>query len=358
MFLPLVAVAIDTSPHTVHKFYGPMVTGVGVSKTGRVFVNFPRWGDPVVNSVVEIKDGREVPYPNATWNRPGKGPNRFVCVQSVVVDPKDRLWVVDAAAPMLADTLPGAPKLVCVDLGTNRVQRVYHFPESVAHATTYLNDVRFDLTRGKRGYAFLTDSGAKGPNGIIVLDLASGQSWRRLNDAPSTKAEPGYVPVVEGQKLMMRTRYGHPEPAKLGSDGIAIVPSQDRLYFCPLTSPRLYSVPISMLIDRTRKEEDVASAVVDEGIKGPSDGMVASANGTLFVTDYVRHQVKRRELDGSYEPVIQLAPYEWPDTLSIGPDGFLYVTANQLQRQKAYQIVDKRRKPYRLVRARVGAMAQ
>ena len=42
---------------TVHRFYGPMVTGVTVSKTGRVFANFPRWGDPVKASVVEIKSG-------------------------------------------------------------------------------------------------------------------------------------------------------------------------------------------------------------------------------------------------------------------------------------------------------------
>ena len=358
MIVPILAAAIDTTPKTIHKFFGPMVTGVTVSHTGRVFANFPRWGDPVVNSVVEIKGGKESAYPNAAWNAPGKGPNRFVCVQSVVVDPKDRLWVVDAAAPNLADTLPGAPKLVCVDLATNRVTRVIHFPESVVHATSYLNDVRFDYTRGPKGYAFITDSSSKGPNAIIVVDLATGTSWRRLNAHPSVKPEPGYVPVVEGQKLMMRKRYGTPTPAKLGSDGIAIVPKQDKLYYCPLTSPRLYSVPISMLVNRRMKDEDVANAVVDEGTKGPSDGMIASVTGTLFVTDYVRHQVKRRETDGSYVSVIQLKSYEWPDTLSIGPDGWLYVTANQLQRQKAYQVVDKRMKPYRLVRARVGAMAQ
>ena len=105
---------------TFHTFPGPMPTGVTVSQKGRVFVNFPRWGDPVVNSVVEIVGGREVPYPNTAWNRPGKALGRFICVQSVVVDPQDRLWVVDAAAPKLQDTLPGGPKLVRIDLKRNR----------------------------------------------------------------------------------------------------------------------------------------------------------------------------------------------------------------------------------------------
>ena len=357
--IPMFAALAALAPaQTVHEFYGPMVTGVTVSHKGRVFANFPRWGDPVRNSVVEIRGGREVAYPNAAWNRPGKGPNPFICVQSVVVDPKDRLWVLDPAAPRLADTLPGAPKLVGIDLRTNRVFRVYHFPERVAGGTSYLNDVHFDYGRGRAGYAFITDSSSKGPNAIVVLDLATGESWRRLNEHPSVKAQPGYVPTVEGQRLMMRKKYGQPTPAKLGADGIAIAPKADRLYYCPLTSPKLYSVSISALVDRSRTDDDVAATVKDLGAKGPSDGMLASADGTLYVTDYVRHQVKRRNADGSYTAVIQLKPYEWPDTLALGPGGWLYVTANQLQRQKEYRVVDKRVKPYRLVRARVGAAAQ
>jgi hypothetical protein len=39
----------------VHSFDdGPMPTGVGVSHTGRIFVNFPKWGDEVTASVVEL----------------------------------------------------------------------------------------------------------------------------------------------------------------------------------------------------------------------------------------------------------------------------------------------------------------
>jgi hypothetical protein len=45
-----------------------------------------------------------------------------------------------------------------------------------------LNDVRFDLRRGTEGVAFITDSAQKGANGIIVVDLGTGESWRRLND--------------------------------------------------------------------------------------------------------------------------------------------------------------------------------
>lgn len=37
----------------VATFYGAMPTGVTVSETGRIFVNFPRWGDEVPYTVAE-----------------------------------------------------------------------------------------------------------------------------------------------------------------------------------------------------------------------------------------------------------------------------------------------------------------
>jgi len=50
------------------------------------------------------------------------------------------------------------------------------FPQDVALPTTYLNDVRFDLRHGTDGVAYITDSADKGPNGIIVVDLGTGES--------------------------------------------------------------------------------------------------------------------------------------------------------------------------------------
>jgi len=88
--------------------------------------------------------------------------------------------------------------MVCIDLKTDQIVKQILFSQDVALPTTYLNDVRFDLRRGEDGMAFITDSAQKGPNGIIVVDLASGDSWRRLHDHPSTKAEDlqTFLPIV------------------------------------------------------------------------------------------------------------------------------------------------------------------
>ena len=128
--------------------------GVAISKAGRIFVNFPRWIDEPTPSVAEVAaDGSLVPYPNEdinTWDKVpgGSARDHFVCVQSVVVDCDDVLWILDPASPMFKGVVEGGPKLLKVDLATNAVQRVYHFEDTSAPAKSYLNDVRF--ARGHR----------------------------------------------------------------------------------------------------------------------------------------------------------------------------------------------------------------
>src|ERR671939_624614 len=193
----------------VAHFHGAMPTGVTVSHQGRIFVNFPKWGDEVPFTVSEIHDGGEkmVAYPDEATNQtnPNDPGAALVSVQSVVVDPADRLWILDTGSPMFQPTKYGGPKLVCVDLATNKIIKKILFPQDVALPTTYLNDVQFDLRRGIQGMAFITDSAQNGPNGIIVVDLASGNSWRRLHDHPSTKAEDlqTFLPIVEGRPFVV-----------------------------------------------------------------------------------------------------------------------------------------------------------
>ena len=77
----------------VHLFEGAMPTGVSVSHSGRIFVNFPRWGDDVKFTVAEIRDGELVAYPSQAFNDHNgtADPDALVSVQSIVVDPADRL---------------------------------------------------------------------------------------------------------------------------------------------------------------------------------------------------------------------------------------------------------------------------
>ena len=335
-----------------------MPTGVTVSDSGRIFVNFPRWGDKVDFTVAEVKNGTAVPYPNAQINRPNPKAQAesFVSVQSVVVDPQDRLWILDTGSIKFGPTSYGGPKLIGVDLKQNRIVKKILFPQDVALRTTYLNDIRFDLRRGKGGMAFITDSSDTGANGIIVVDLASGKSWRRLNNHPSTKAVKDFLPSVEGQPIMNRRPNQPPSPLKLGSDGIAISADGERLFYCPLAGRRLYSVSVDALAEQM-SEKQVAATVVDHGEKGgASDGLESDSQNRVYLTNYEQNAIQRRLPNGMYETLVKDPRILWPDTLSVAQDGYLYFIANQLHRQPQFhEGKDLREKPYSLFRTRIDA---
>lgn len=344
----------------VFNFSGAMPTGVSVSHTGRIFVNYPKWGDKVEFTVAELVDRKEVAFPDAQTNQtdPNDPAAALVSVQSIVVDPLDRLWILDTGSPMFQPTQYGGPKLLCVNLQTNKVVNKILFPQDVALPTTYLNDIRFDLRRGTGGMAFITDSADKGPNGIIVVDLETGESWRRLHDHPSTKAEDPttFLPIVEGQPLMERQN-GTTKPVSMGSDGIAISHDGSRLYYCPLASRSFYSVSIDALVDRSMDDSLVAATVIHEGNKGGgSDGLETDDQGRIYFTNYEHNAILRRGPDLQFETVAHDPRMLWPDTMSVATDGYLYFTANQLHRQAKYQNgQDLRQKPYSLFRVKIDA---
>jgi sugar lactone lactonase YvrE len=342
----------------VATFREAMPTGVTVSDDGRIFVNYPRWGDEVPYTVAEIRDGKAHAYPDAAINKPdpndpAKG---FISVQSVVVDHQGNLWVLDTAAPKFQSPQPGGAKLVRIDLATNKVTRTLVFPAEVMGPQTYVNDMRFDFRQGKAGVAYITDSSPSGTGGIIVMDLDSGTAIRRLTGDPSTSADPQFLPVVEGASLRTRNPDGSTAPLKIASDGIALSPDGETLYYSPLSSRHLYSVPTRMLRDTAVSEAQLSAAVRDLGEKGASDGLESDANGVVYAGDYERNAIRYLKPGGEWESLVHDPRILWPDTLSVGKDGYLYFTANQLNRQAQFHGgKDLRQKPYSLFRIKIGA---
>jgi len=345
----------------VATFDGPMPTGVTVANNGRIFVNFPKWGDRVEYTVAEVdgKTGRTVPYPNAEINRYAEGDNpadKLVSVQSVVVDPTgNRLWILDTGSLAFGPVKPGGGKLIAVDLNTNQVTKKIVFPPDVALVTTYLNDVRFDLHRGAEGMAFITDSSTPGPNALIVVDLATGKSWRRLNNHASTRPDPDFLPVVEGEILQMRLPGQAPAKFAVGSDGIAISGDGKTLFYCALTSRHLYSVSVDALADASKTDAEVAATVKDLGDKGGGgDGLESDAEGRVYLSDYEHDAVRRRMASGEMKTLVHDPRVLWPDTLSLAANGYLYFTANQIERSPTFNNGrDLRKKPYVLFRVKV-----
>jgi len=342
----------------VFEFHDAMPTGVTVSATGRIFINFPRWGDEVPYTVGEIRNGKVVPYPDAAINKfdPAHPGQTLGSVQSVVVDPADRLWILDTAAPKFSTPVAGGAKLVAVDLATDKVVKTIVLPATTVLSTTYINDVRFDLRQGKAGVAYITDSSVSGPGGIIVVDLDSGESWRKLTGDASTSPDPAFIPVVEGERLAVREAGKPPAPFNVASDGIAVSADGATLYYCPLSSRHLYSIPTALLLDRSANDAAVAKAVVDLGEKGASDGLEADDKGRIYAGDYERNSIRQRQTDGEWKTIAHDPRILWPDTMSVASNGYLYFTANQLHRQAQFhEGKDLREKPYTLFRIKIDA---
>lgn len=404
---------------SVATFPGPMPEGVTVSHTNRIFVNFARWGDDIPFTVAEVVNGKAVAYPNAEINNwPGRtlpNPNafghtpdqeaadqaHFVSVQSVVVDPNDRLWVLDTGAPLLKNTVPGGPKLVAIDLSTNKVVRTILLPPETCGTNCYLNDVRFDLRVGDSGQqdpqtmvgshpvynpnapandpkhptaersagssasastaihgtAYITDSSSNGPNAIIVVDLATGKSMRRLNQHSSTLSEDGFLMFAQGQPVYQTLPGYPPQPVNFAADGIAISDDGKTLYYCPINSTRLYAVLTESLRDKSQSDAQVGSHVRVATGKMPSDGLESDAEGRVYMTDPVTDSIHRWDpKSGLTETLAHDPRLLWPDTMSLSDDGYLYVTANQLNQQPTmHNGRDLRVKPYQLFRLKVDA---
>ena len=367
----------------VATFSGPMPTGVTVSRNNRIFVNFPRWGDDVPFTVAEVIHGRAVAYPNAEINDwPGRksadpteykdqaaNQTHFVSVQSVVVDPANRLWVLDTGSPMLKNALPGGPKLVAIDLQTNKVVKRILLPPSIAGQTSYMNDVRFDLRFGKpagpdgiRGIAYITDSSEKGPTGFVVVDLASGEAWRKLDDTVSVKPEPGFLMFAEGRPLY-KTEPGKPiKPGSFANDSVAISADGSRLFYCPVSATKLYSIPAAALRDRSLSPQATAAQVSMVTGKESSDGLESDAAGNVYSTAAASGSILRISPNPAFANGVEVTTVAhdprllWPDTMSLSDDGYLYVTANQLFDQPSmHSGKDLRRKPYVLFRIQVNA---
>ena len=99
---------------TVADLTGPMPTGITVAPNGRIFINYPQWGDNPGYAVAELRDGVPVPYPDTALNTPrGTDPEtHLLSVQSVVADARDRLWILDTGAPGFA--APVAERLMAL----------------------------------------------------------------------------------------------------------------------------------------------------------------------------------------------------------------------------------------------------
>ena len=288
--------------------------------------------------------------------------NYLIGSQSCVIDSANRLWILDTGRALtpngtLVPASYGGPKLIGVDLSTNQIIKTIVFPTTVAYSDSYLNDVRFDLrpsaAPGGQGIAYITDSSVEGRNGIVMADLGTGTSWRHLDGAPSTRPEQQFLAYLWGQPLYSWNPgqpFGY---VGFGTDGIALSADGETLYWKVVAGRYLYSIPTARLRDTSLHSEVLAQgAIQNHGQTGVTDGMETDTNNFIYHMNAEQNAVGLfNPANGSDTIFVRDARLDWIDTFSVGFDGYLYFTNNQLAFGPGfYPGTDRRMRPFSLLR--------
>jgi sugar lactone lactonase YvrE len=321
------------------------LTGVAKQPGGKLFVNYPRWSEIYQYAVVTTNGtaGKSA-YPDEAanqWSAGQPGKNKWVCVQSVYVDDKGGLWILDPSAPKLKTIQGGGAKLVKMNVQSGKPERIYSFT-GIVPDTAYVNDVRVDTDKN---FAYLTES--KG-GGIVVVDLSSGRMRRVLTQHYSTKSDTAYKFIIDGRELMKDGK-----PAKFNSDGIALTPDGGWLYYKPLSDDKLYRVKTDFLRNWNIGDTAMNSRVEDLGHFTTTDGMIFDKAGNLYLGDLQNYRIVKVDKDLKMTTVMKDDRLIWPDSYSIA-DGFLYISCSQIQKQPQYNNgVNKRTSPYAVYRLKL-----
>jgi sugar lactone lactonase YvrE len=324
------------------------LTGVAISAKGRLFVNYPIWSPVHKYCVVEVLPGGQVkPYPNEEMNswKPGDdGLKKWVSVQAVYVDDHDKLWVVDPANPQFAGVYKESDKLVRIDLATNKIEHTYRM-KGVTDKNSYINDVRVDTGRQ---VAYMTNSNV---GALVVVDLKSGKARQVLKESKVVMTDPSYHLMIWGKELALDGK-----PLKVNSDGIALTPDREWLYFKPLTDDKLYRVKTADLRDQSLNDEKLLAKVEDLGHVLVTDGMEFDKQGNLYAGDMEHNSIVKVTLpDLKKTTIAQDDRLIWPDSYGVSADGFLYISTSQVQTAPPFNGgVDKRTLPYGVFRLKLA----
>ncbi len=317
--------------------------GVALSKAGRIFITFPRWGDLHDASVAELVNGNLVPFPSAEAHTKAAGEAQLHSIQGItIID--NSIYLLDTASATLH----------IHDLTTRALIKRINLPKAGIQGNIYANDLCIDSHRGAQGFAYISDSVT---GGIIVLDIARATAWRRLANHPSSHPDKTFLANVEGAPL--QSSDGKKTPMLGNTDGIALSPDRKTFYYNAFSSHHLFAIPTDALANKDFPEDDLCKQVKDVTTKpSANDGMNTDEQGRIYTTDYESNAIRRfNPATPNVEPelFVQDARILWADAV-FAHSGYLYITTNQLNRMPSlHQGKDLRQKPYALFRYPLAA---
>jgi sugar lactone lactonase YvrE len=297
--------------------YPEPVGNIAMTGTGRLFFTVHPESAPEGHKLLEVTGGRAKPYPSADDQ------NRlFDTVLGLTVDSQNRLWTIDHGQH-------GANlvRLLAFDLATDGLVFDMVLGGDVAPLGSFVQDLQVDI-RGDKIYLADASIWRKQP-GLIVVDIGTRTARRVLDGHPSVKAQDWIIQTP----VKRMTFLGGLLPLKAGVDGIALSKDSAWLYFAAMSHEGLYRIPVATLRDARLDPASLAARVERISRKPLSDGLTADAAGHVYVTDVEHGAVMRVTPAGQLETVIRSPLIRWADSLSLGPEGWIYVADSAMPDQ-------------------------
>ena len=289
------------------------IADVAISEGGRVFYSLHPEADPQGPSVLEWADGQVTPFPPAP-----RQAQLLETPQGLTIGPDGLLWVLDSGNQGF-----GTPRLLAFDIATGELRHQHDFDPKTAPRGSYLQD----LVVGPEGrWVYIADTGVVPQRPALIVYDSSTSLARRVLNRHETVFPQSLTITAEGESL---SYFGGIAGLRAGVSGIALSDDGAWLYYGALNHGTLYRVPTALLQDARLPHNRLAVDIETVGRKPLSDGIAVDGN-TAYVSDVERGAILRYAPEQSVATVFRDELIRWPDAMTLGPDGALYVADSAL----------------------------
>ncbi|MEM9361509.1 MAG: L-dopachrome tautomerase-related protein [Bacteroidota bacterium] len=290
---------------------------VAVAPSGRVFTTIHPLVSPEFQ-LVEITGRNNYEYfPNASYQNNTKVPasDKLDTPLGIRIDNQNRLWIIDAGLNL------GQTRLFGFDIDSKKEIFRFDFPETIAPKSSFIQDLAVD---DENGWVYLADIGNPG---ILALNLKTLDIRRFTSE--TVQAEKVDM-IIDGEII----NFGG-APASVAVNPITLSSDKETLFYGAMNGITWYKLPAKMFREG-RTDFDIDTSIKIIGPKPVSDGAATDALGNHYFTNIQHYGVDVLTSNGDLKHLIRDARIDWPDNVALGPEGWIYVTVNQLHKTPAF----------------------
>ncbi len=116
----------------------------------------------------------------------------------------------------------------------------------------------------------------------------------------------------------------------------------------------MYRILVEYLANMALTDAELSPKLETVGETGVSHSMIADDKGNIYLTNSLNIAIRYVTADGKLETLVKDKCLISPDTLSVGANGYLYLTCPQIKRTKKYNGgKDKVEYPFRLYKIKL-----